>query len=461
MARITWEPWESVVSTALHSLERQRYSRANAYYDAMKQIQDVMVRVIAREGELQVTMEELQASNEEMEASNEELLASSEELQVANEEMERSNLFRRTVLDAMHDVLVVTDANGRITDINAEAERAFGHDPNALIGQSIEILFPSASNGGLAGILAAVEGDAAGEMRDAVGQRKDGSTFDLDMAVSAMQLGDQQWFVLVLRDITERKRTAAALAQKTDELARSNSELEQFAHLAAHELQEPLRMVVSYLRLLEQRYGGKIDSEADEFIGFSVDGAQRMHLMIEDLLKFALVQTEVDPYKQCDFERIAERTMTTLHTAIEDAKGKVTFGRLPIVMANPAQMAHVMQNLVGNAIKFGGKHVSVTAETEGDEWVFTVKDDGIGLPPGSEERIFHMFQRLHSREDYAGSGMGLAICKKIIDSYNGRIWVTSAINEGSTFCFTLPVMGMAPKGRAGGDAPVDPGARAS
>lgn len=440
VARITWEPWEQVVSSTLHSLEDQRYSRANAFYTAMKQVQQSLIEVATREKELQVAMEELQATNEEMEASNEELQATAEALQAANDEMERNSLFRQTVMDALRDVLIIVDMEGVVTEANPEAERVFDRPVSEMVGQPIASLLLAGQDGGLAALLRQEAPLAEGGMREAVGRRKDGVTVPLDIAISDMRLADQRWFVVLLRDITERKRTEAALQQKSAELVRSNAELEQFAHLAAHEMQEPLRMVVSYLRLIEQRYKDKFDEDGVDFLDFAVDGAQRMNALVDDLLKYALVQTEVDMDKHCDLEMTIERAKLNVHAAVEEVGAEITVGRLPIVNANPSQITQLFTNLLGNAIKFHGRHIDITATPEGSDWLFRVRDDGIGVAKANHERIFSMFHRLHTIEEYPGSGMGLAICKKIVESYQGRIWVESELNEGSTFCFTLPAV---------------------
>jgi PAS domain S-box-containing protein len=243
-------------------------------------------------------------------------------------------------------------------------------------------------------------------------------------------------------DITERKRAQGVLRAAYDELARSNSELQQFAYVASHDLQEPLRMIGSYTQLLERRYGDKLDADAREFMGFVVDGATRMKQLIEDLLAYSRVGTRGKELRPVQAQAAFERALVNLRASIESADAQVTHDALPEVSADDTQLTQLFQNLIGNAIKFRKKdepiRVHVGAQDAGAEWRFSVSDNGIGIEPQYYERIFMVFQRLHTREEYAGTGIGLAICKKVVDRHRGRIWVESALGKGSTFNFTLP-----------------------
>jgi light-regulated signal transduction histidine kinase (bacteriophytochrome) len=244
------------------------------------------------------------------------------------------------------------------------------------------------------------------------------------------------------REITERKRAEEMLAQQAQELARSNAELEQFAYVASHDLQEPLRMVTSHLQLLEQRYKGKLNANADEFIAYAVDGATRMQMTIEDLLAYSRVGMWGEDFEPTDCEAVLDQTLADLQVAIEESGAVVTHDPLPTVMADDLQLGQVFQNLIGNAIKFRGEEpprVHVSAQQEGDEWVFSVRDNGIGIDPEDANCIFEIFQRLHTWEEYPGTGIGLAICKKIVERHEGRIWVESQPGKGSTFYFTIPI----------------------
>jgi PAS domain S-box-containing protein len=242
----------------------------------------------------------------------------------------------------------------------------------------------------------------------------------------------------------ERRRAEETLRQHAAELSRSNKELQQFAYVASHDLQEPLRMVASYTQLLARRYRSKLDKDADEFIGYAVDGVNRMQRLIQDLLTYSRVGTRGREFKPCETALVVQHVVENLKAAIEETKGEVKVGPMPAVLADESQLTQLFQNLLANALKFHGQEpprVEVAAEPQGrDTWRFTVKDNGLGIDPQYFERIFIIFQRLHGREEYPGTGIGLAICKKIVERHGGRIGVESRPGEGSTFWFTLPAV---------------------
>jgi len=247
--------------------------------------------------------------------------------------------------------------------------------------------------------------------------------------------------VVSFRDVTERQQAEHALADKARELARSNTELEQFAYVASHDLQEPLRMVSSYTQLLARRYKGKLGSDADEFIGYAVDGATRMQRLIQDLLAYSRVGTKGRDFEPTDCEGLLDRVLGDLKVAIKESGAVVTHDPLPTVTADGTQLGQLLQNLIGNAIKFRNQEpplVHVSSKRDGKEWILSVRDNGIGIDHQYAERIFVIFQRLHKREEYQGTGIGLAVCKKIVERHGGRIWVESNSDKGATFYFTLP-----------------------
>ena len=238
----------------------------------------------------------------------------------------------------------------------------------------------------------------------------------------------------------ELARTTAELGRLNEELDRSNKELAQFASVASHDLQEPLRMVSSYTQLLSRRYKGRLDASADEFIAFAVDGANRMQTLINDLLAYSRVGTRGKEFEPTDCNAAFDQAVANLKSAIDESGAVVTHGPLPTVMADRMQIGQLLQNLIGNAVKYHGAEpprVDFSAEQKGKEWVFSVSDNGIGIDPQFADRIFVVFQRLHTREEYPGTGIGLAICKKIVERHGGRIWVKSQLGSGATFYFTL------------------------
>ncbi|HKP74127.1 MAG TPA: ATP-binding protein [Longimicrobiaceae bacterium] len=249
------------------------------------------------------------------------------------------------------------------------------------------------------------------------------------------------WVLLAIEDVTERRRAEAERDALITELTRSNEELERFAYVASHDLQEPLRMVASYSQLLARRYEGKLDEKADRYIRYAVDGAARMQALINDLLAYSRVGRGAE-CRSLDAGEVLREALARLELAVRHAGASVTAGPLPRVEAEPTELLQLFQNLVSNALKFRRPHeaprVRVTAEHRGREWVFAVADNGMGIDPGYFERVFVIFQRLHPAAAYPGTGIGLAICRKIVERHGGRIWVESAPGEGSTFYFSLP-----------------------
>jgi len=244
----------------------------------------------------------------------------------------------------------------------------------------------------------------------------------------------QPMILLALEDISERKEIQR-------ELERSNRDLEQFAYVASHDLQEPLRVVTSFTQLLAKRYKGKLDSDADEFVAYIVDGADRMYRLINDLLAYARLGSHEAEFGATDCEAVLADALSNLGSAIEENGATVSHDPLPNVMADRDQLSRLFQNLLSNAIKFHAVDspvVHISARRNEDEWLFSVRDNGIGIDPEHFERVFLIFRRLHGRSEYSGTGVGLAICRKIVERHGGKIWIESQAGKGSTFYFTMP-----------------------
>ncbi len=253
--------------------------------------------------------------------------------------------------------------------------------------------------------------------------------------------GEVEYFSTIARDITDRKISEEQIQLYSTELEQTNEELKHFAYIASHDLQEPLRMISSYVQLLEKRYGNKLDDDAREFIAYAVEGASRMKELINDILTYSRVESRDEEFNSVDFETVLQKALHNLAVIIEENQAEVRHDTLPAVDADASQIVQVFQNLIGNAIKFKSEerpYIHISAEKKENEWLFSVKDNSIGFDQQYADRIFGMYQRLHAKSDYTGSGMGLAISKKIIERLGGRIWVKSDPGKGSTFYFTIP-----------------------
>ena len=346
------------------------------------------------------------------------------------------------ILKSMAETLMVIDTDGTIQRVNQAAISLLGYERHELIGRSAGDLFEEGVD--VLSLLKQSELNDVIRRVDTSVVTKDGRHVAVSLSGSVMrdEDGEIQGMVCVAQDITERKRTQEILERQTRELARSNSELEQFAWVASHDLQEPLRMVASYTQLLSKRYKGKLDADADEFIAFAVDGATRMRRLINALLELSRVGTRGKDFEATDCEAIYDRTLVNLQGLVKESGALVTHDRLPTVMGDVTQLGQLFQNLIANAIKFRGDEqltVHVGAEQRNGHWEFCVRDNGIGIDPEYAERIFVVFQRLHGKGDRPGTGIGLSICKKIVELHSGRIWVKSQPDEGAAFYFTLPL----------------------
>ncbi len=360
-------------------------------------------------------------------------------------ESKNSEARYRGLLEAAPDAMVVVNQAGDIVLLNLQAEKRFGYRRDELVGQPVKNIIPEGfAERLIADSLRSLDGalpQQIGSGIELTGRCRDGSEFPIEIMLSPLESAEGTLVTAAIRDITERKQAEEILLQKNDELRRSNAELEQFASVASHDLQEPLRMVASYTQLLARRYTGKLDADADEFIAFAVDGAARMQRLIRDLLSYSRVGSQGQAIVETSSEKALGQAIRNLRGAIDESGAVVSHDPLPVVQADETQLIQLFQNLVGNAIKYRGTgipNVRISAARTGmTKWMFAVTDNGLGIDPQYFDKIFGMFQRLHKRDEFAGTGIGLAICKKIVERHGGNISVESQPGEGSTFRFPL------------------------
>lgn len=352
----------------------------------------------------------------------------------------------QTIVESAMDAIISVDEEERIVLFNGAAQKMFRCSLVQAMGMPVT-RFISESEPGVGGIrLKNSDGigtgeRAAGQLRHLRGRREDGGEFPMEASVSQTYVGEGRLFTIILRDVTERKLAEQELAEKVEELARSNSDLEQFAYVASHDLQEPLRMVAAYTQLLAERYKGKLDDNADKYISYATEGAKRMQTLIQDLLAFSRVGRKGTAADISDCNPAVNEALRNLNAAIQESAAVIQVEQLPQVWAERSQLVQVFQNLIGNAIKFrqkGPPVISIKAEMSGADWLLSVTDNGIGIGQENSDVIFSIFQRLHTRAEYEGNGIGLAVCKKIVERCGGKIWVESQPGHGSTFKFTLP-----------------------
>jgi PAS domain S-box-containing protein len=350
----------------------------------------------------------------------------------------------RLAVEACPLGMVMVAATGRIVMVNSATERMFGYSRNELIGQTVELLVPRTSR--------VVHNEyrehftkVPDSYRNAMGRelkatRKDGAEFPVQISLNNIPTPQGTYVLSVVEDITERKHTAEELQAQREELLRSNRDLEQFAYIASHDLQEPLRMVASYTELLSERYQGQLDEKADKYIRYAVDGARRMQQLVADILAYSRVGSQGRPLVRVDASAIADRVIGSMRATIEAQGACVERTELPFVLADESQLSQLFQNLISNSIKFRSEQpprVHISARLQGVQVEFVVSDNGIGIEPQYAERIFGMFQRLHERGKYEGTGIGLAVAQRIVERHGGRIWVESELGKGAAIHFTL------------------------
>ncbi|MGD9647427.1 MAG: ATP-binding protein [Pirellulales bacterium] len=360
----------------------------------------------------------------------------------AEQELRESEERYRELVENANDIIYTHDLQGRFLSANAAALHVTGYGLDELLAMTVDQL------------VAPEHRALAREMTRRKLAHEHFEPYELNIltkqgaictvAVNSrliLRQGKAIGVQGIARDVTQQHAAQEALGKHAADLARSNSELEQFAYIASHDLQEPLRMVASYCQLLKRRYHNKLDKDADEFIDFAVDGARRMQVLINDLLAYSRVGRAELALSEVDIEAVVDESLLNLQAAVTERGAAVTRDPLPKVIADGRQLMQLFQNLLSNAIKFGAAdapHIHVGATQQGDSWCFSVRDDGIGIAPEHQERVFMIFKRLHGWGQFPGTGIGLAIAKKIVERHGGRIWVESTPGQGSTFYFTIP-----------------------
>ena len=379
----------------------------------------------------------------------------------------------RGLLEAAPDAMVVVNQSGEIVLVNVQAEKQFGYRRDELVGQKVKNIIPE-------GFAERLISDATRSVADALaqqigmgielsGRRKDGSRFPIEIMLSPLDSAEGILVTAAIRNISARKKSEednAALEnqatslqtardvlelrvnERTKELAvanqvleQSNLELKQFAYIASHDLQSPLRSISGFVQLLKLEYEGKLNEEAQDWIRRTVQSIAQMQTLIRDLLAYSRVEARSRPFTQIPFLDIVKDALTLLESSVRDSGGQVTWGPLPDIMGDRSQLVQLIQNLIGNGLTYHGDkppHIDISAERSGKEWIFSVRDNGIGIAPKYYEQIFEIFKRLHDQKDYPGTGIGLAVCRRVVNRHGGKIWVMSEPGQGSTFHFTIP-----------------------
>jgi PAS domain S-box-containing protein len=351
----------------------------------------------------------------------------------------------RLLIEEAPDATLVCDAEGRIVYANAMTEAMFGYPRPALQGRFVELLLPErfreTHQQHRRGYGHSPRKRRMEEEGDLQARRADGSEFEAEISLVPLRTRGGLLIGAIVRDVSAARAIEAALRRQARELARSNAELEQFAYVASHDLQEPLRMVASYAELLSRRYGEQLDEDAREFIGYMVDGASRMQDLIKHMLDYARAGNHTEQLEATDCNQAVARARRNLEAAIQQSGATFDIAPLPTVIAHRNQLVQLFQNLFSNAIKFRGEaapHIQVSSVTTPSAYHFNIQDNGVGIARENQKRIFQLFQRLHGSAIVGGNGIGLAICKKIVERYGGQIGVESEPGQGSRFTFSLP-----------------------
>jgi signal transduction histidine kinase len=389
---------------------------------------------------LQQSLETAYAGIEQkVQLRTEELQRAIEALRLSEKRLQDIAGFNDTLISSSPYGMLLYDDTGQCIRVNAAAIAILGAPEQQLLAQNYHMLEPWKKTGLYDMACSAVAGGAV-QSRTLPFVAAVGEPIELELQAIALQVNTRAHLLLNFVDVTDHIRVRKKLEENSKELIRSNAELEQFAYVASHDLQEPLRVVVSYLQFLQSQYSQNLDEKGNEFVTRGIEATRRMQTMIRSLLMYSRIATRSASFVACESAAIVDNVLLGLQKAINDPKAVVTRENLPTIVADEVQMERLFQNLIANAIKFcdkGEPRVHVSACRQNDEWVFSVRDNGLGIEEQYFERIFEIFQRLHGWAKYEGAGIGLAACKKIVERHGGRIWVESVVGKGSVFRFTL------------------------
>lgn len=369
----------------------------------------------------------------------------------AEVELEKSEEVRKLIMNAAMDAIIGMDKNGVVTLWNLQAEKIFGWKEEEVIGKKLlEFILPNtAGDNNVKDFNKNIKkGKLLNKLFELTVLNKQRKEFPVELSIVTIIQAGKEFYCAFIKDVTERKQNEKALMQlnrklkkRAEELAASNAELEQFAYIASHDLQEPLRMITSFLTQLEKKYQNRLDKKAIQYINFAVDGAVRMRRIILDLLEYSRAGRKAVEFEDIDLDKVLKDVLHLNQTTIDEQHAVIKSDHLPTIFGARTPLQQVLHNLIGNALKYQKPDVkpriNVNVKEEENYWKFSVSDNGIGIEPKHYEKVFIIFQRLHNREDYSGSGLGLAICKKIIQNHNGNIWIESEPGIGSTFHFTI------------------------
>lgn len=373
-------------------------------------------------------------------------------LETANRQLEKEQERFRSLVESAPDAVVITDKHGKIILVNAQTEKLFGYVRKELIGLPVETLIPQRYRGHHPDYRhkyhEAPHARPMGSGKELFGLKKSGEEFPVEISLNVMETDEGRLVSAAIRDVTAQKAAAeeiknanARLTHQADALEKSNLELQHFAYVVSHDLQTPLRSISGFVQLLQQEYGDKLDEQAVEWIRRTVLGTQRMQTLIRDIMAYSRVETRVHRFTRLSLNEVFAEAVDVLADSIRESNARVNREELPEVLADRPQMVQLLQNLIGNAIKYKGEvqpQVTVSGADQGIEWQVTVKDNGIGIASEHFQRIFDVFQRLHTQKAIPGTGIGLSICRRVVLRHGGRIWVESEPGKGSSFHFTIP-----------------------